>query len=134
MGIEPFLVSASLNLIAAQRLVRRVCPECKESHTYDHDLCLKAGMTEEEYTSAIFQKGIGCSLCNKIGFKGRIAIYEIMPMSNALREAVLQGSSASELKRTAISEGMQSLRRSAIKKCIAGLTTMEEVLRVTKQD
>lgn len=134
MGVEPFLVAASLNLIAAQRLVRRVCPECKTKHTYDRTVCLEMGMTEAEFADATFQKGTGCPLCNQTGFKGRIAIYEILPMSDALREVILQGSSVGELKRVAVKEGMQTLRRSALKKFVAGLTTLEEVLRVTRAD
>lgn len=134
MGVEPFLVAASLNLIAAQRLVRRVCPECKTKHAYDRTACLEAGLLEAEYADATFQKGFGCALCSMTGFKGRVAIYEIMPMTDALREAVLQGSSVAELKRTAVQDGMQTLRRSALKKFAAGLTTLEEVLRVTRAD
>ncbi len=134
MGVEPFMVTASLNLIAAQRLVRRLCAECKEPHVYDKQQCLDAGLTEEEYDGAKFMKGRGCRTCGESGFKGRVACYEIMPMSDGLRDAVLQGYSAGELKRVAIQDGMQTLRRSALKKMALGLTSLEELLRVTRGD
>ena len=134
MGVEPFMVTSSLNLIAAQRLVRRNCAECKQPFQYDRTLCIEAGLTEEELDKATFMKGVGCKTCGESGYKGRVAIYEIMPMSDGLREAVLQGFSASELKKVAISDGMQSLRRSSLLKLAQGLTTLEECLRVTRAD
>ena len=134
MGVEPFMVTASLNLIAAQRLVRRLCAECKEPFEYEKQPCLDAGMTEEEYAGAKFMKGRGCRICGESGFKGRVAVYEIMPMTEGLREAVLQGYSAGELKRVAIQDGMQSLRKSALKKLAQGLTSLEELVRVTRAD
>ena len=134
MGVEPFMVTSSLNLIAAQRLVRRNCAECKQPFQYDKALCLEAGLTEEEFTGAKFMKGVGCKTCGESGYKGRVAIYEIMPMSDGLRDAVLQGFSASELKKVAVQDGLQTLRRSSLLKLAQGLTTLEECLRVTRAD
>jgi type IV pilus assembly protein PilB len=134
MGVEPFMVTAALNLIAAQRLVRRICGECKAPFLPDRRACLDAGMSEADYDSAGFMKGVGCKTCNDSGYKGRVAIYEIMPISDNLRDAVLQGSSAGELKRVAVDDGLQTLRMSALNKLRQGLTTLEEVLRVTRND
>lgn len=137
MGVEPFMVTAALNLIAAQRLARRLCKECKEPHTYDREGCIEAGMLEEEFDAAAGKtqmKGIGCRICGDTGYKGRVALYEIMPFSDALKDAVLQGYSANELKRVAIEDGMQTLRRAGLRKINQGLTSLEEVVRVTRAD
>jgi type IV pilus assembly protein PilB len=134
MGVEPFMVTAALNLIAAQRLVRRNCAECKEPFPYEKEACLEAGMTEEAYAAAKFMKGVGCHNCGNSGYKGRVAIYEIMPITDNLKDAVLQGSSSGELKRVAVGDGLQTLRMSAMAKMAQGLTSLEEVLRVTRSD
>ncbi len=134
MGVEPFMVTASLNLIAAQRLARRICKECKQPHKYDKDGCIDAGMLEEEYNEGKSVKGAGCRVCGETGFKGRVALYEIMPMGDMLKEAVLQGYSAQELKRVAVEAGMQTLRRSGLAKINQGTTSLSEVLRVTRAD
>ena len=137
MGVEPFMVTAALNLIAAQRLARRLCKDCKEPFSYDKEACIEAGMLEEEYDEAAGKgqmKGTGCRLCGETGYKGRVALYEIMPFSDALKDAVLQGYSANELKRVAIEDGMQSLRRAGLRKINQGLTSLEEVVRVTRAD
>ena len=134
MGVEPFMVTASLNLIAAQRLVRRNCAECKQPFKWEKSQCLEAGLTSDEYDNGVFMKGVGCKTCGESGYKGRVAIYEIMPMSDGLRDAVLQGFSTTELKKVAIQDGLQTLRRSALKKFALGLTTLEECLRVTRAD
>ncbi len=134
MGVEPFMVTAALNLIAAQRLVRRTCAECRQPFQPDRRACIEAGMSEEDYDSSTFLKGTGCKTCGDSGYKGRVAIYEIMPITDNLREAVLQGSSSGELKRVAIDDGLQTLRMSALRKLSQGLTTLEEVLRVTRND
>jgi len=134
MGVEPFMVTAALNLIAAQRLVRRVCSECKAPHSLDRAACLEAGMSGEAFDKATFMKGAGCKTCGDSGYKGRVAIYEIMPISEALKDAVLQGCSASELKKVAVEDGLQTLRMSALNKLALGQTTLEEVLRVTRGD
>ena len=137
MGVEPFMVTAALNLIAAQRLARRLCKECKQPHTYDREACIEAGMNPEEYDEAAGKtqmKGAGCRVCGDTGYKGRVALYEIMPFSDALKDAVLQGYSANELKRVAIEDGMQTLRQAGLRKINQGLTSLEEVVRVTRAD
>lgn len=134
MGVEPFMVTASLNLIAAQRLARRLCKECKAPFTYDKEACVDAGMKPEEHDAGGSMKGMGCRICGETGFKGRVALYEIMPMSDVLKEAVLQGYSAQELKRVAVEDGMQTLRRSGLAKIMQGTTSLPEVIRVTRAD
>lgn len=134
MGVESFLLADSLNLIAAQRLVRTVCKECKKPHVIPKEDALAAGITDEEFANAKFMKGTGCRSCNETGMRGRLAVYEILVMTDKIREAMIQGSSTAELKRLAVENGMQTLRRSALKKLAEGRTTLEEVLRVTRAD
>ena len=134
MGVEPFMVTASLNLIAAQRLARRICAECAEPEKYDKQGCIDAGMSEEEWDNGGPRKGRGCRICGDTGYKGRVALYEIMPMNDDIKEAVLQGYSAQELKRVAVESGMQTLRRSGLRKINQGVTSLEEVIRVTRAD
>jgi type IV pilus assembly protein PilB len=135
MGIEPFLVSSAVNCILAQRLARRICPECvtDDPEILKDDL-VAAGLTEEEATSFQPKKGAGCSNCSETGFKGRVAIYEVMVMTEELKEFVLNGASAAEIKREAVRGGMQTLRRSALKKMMEGVTTLSEVFRVSTVD
>jgi len=135
MGIEPFLVSSSVNLILAQRLARKICAECKEpDKKISEDLLEKLGPVPEGFHDAVLYKGRGCDTCNGTGYKGRIALYEVMPMSEPLKELVLQGASSIEIKRAAIGIGMESLRQSGISKLLAGITTLEEVLKTTVRD
>ncbi len=134
MGVEPFLVTASVNLIVAQRLVRKVCPECSEPANIPRQALVSAGMTEEEAEQTEAVHGTGCRFCNSTGYKGRIALYEVMPLSDDLKECVLQGYSAIELKREAIRLGMKTLRRAGLSKVQEQVTTLEEVLRVTRAD
>src|SRR5215469_16657925 len=131
MGIEPFLVATSVNLICAQRLVRRICPNCKEELEVPEQALLDAGYTSDEVKKTKIYHGKGCSLCNKGGYKGRTGLYEVMEINDELRELILVGASALELKKKAIEQGMLTLRRSGLVKVAAGLTTMEEVLRET---
>ena len=134
MGIEPFLVTSSVNLVAAQRLARKICKECKEELDVPVQAMIDLGMTEEAAKEATLYHGSGCKVCNSTGYKGRLALYEIMPLFDELKECVLQGYSAMELKREAIRLGMQSLRHSGINKLNDGLVTIEEILRVTRLD
>ena len=131
MGIEPFLVATSVNLICAQRLVRRVCSNCKEPLQVPEQALLDAGFTPEEANSTTIYHGRGCSTCNKGGYKGRVGLYEVMEVNDELRELILVGASALELKKKALELGMITLRRSGLIKVAAGLTTLEEVLRET---
>jgi type IV pilus assembly protein PilB len=134
MGIEPFLVSASVILIAAQRLARKICSSCKEEEKIPVSTLTQVGFSEDEARSVKCFKGKGCSTCNNSGYKGRIALYEIMPIVPDIKEMVLEGASADELKKTASRFGMKTLRMSGLTKVKEGVTTIEEVLRVTFGD
>jgi type IV pilus assembly protein PilB len=131
MGIEPFLVATSVNLICAQRLVRRICASCKEPLELPQQTLLDAGFTPEEAKTVTVYHGKGCSTCNKNGYKGRVGLYEVMEITDELRELILVGASALELKKKALDVGMISLRRSGLTKIAQGQTTIDEVLRET---
>ena len=134
MGIEPFLVTASVNLVLAQRLARRICADCKIPDEKFPEALAKMGMTEEQIRTAKIMKGRGCNNCNQTGYKGRVALYEVMPFTDPLKELVLQGASAAEIKTEMIRGGVQSLRMAGIQKILEGMTTPEEVLRSTVDD
>jgi len=134
MGIEPFLVTASVNLVLAQRLARRICSDCKIPDEKHAEPLAKMGMTEEQIRTAKIMKGRGCNNCNQTGYKGRVALYEVMPFTDPLKELVLQGASAAEIKTEMIRGGVQSLRMAGIQKILEGMTTPEEVLRTTVED
>ncbi len=135
MGIEPFLVASSVNCILAQRLARKVCEECKDRETeVTKQALLDAGLSEDEIAKATLFRGRGCRNCSETGYKGRIAVYEVMELTEELKEFVLNGASSMELKREAIRGGMMTLRRSALNKLIEGTTTLSEVLRVSSAD
>lgn len=131
MGIEPFLVASSVNLICAQRLVRRVCASCKEKHPTPPQALVQAGFSPEDAQSVEPMRGRGCEKCNNTGYKGRVGLYEVMEITDELRELVLVGASALELRRKAIDEGMITLRQSGLRKVKEGVTTIEEVARET---
>jgi type IV pilus assembly protein PilB len=131
MGIEPFLVATSVNLICAQRLVRRICSGCKEPLQVQPEALTDAGYSPEEAGKVMIQHGHGCATCNNTGYKGRVGLYEVMEITDELRELILVGASALELKKKALEAQMITLRRSGLLKVAAGLTTMEEVLRET---
>jgi type IV pilus assembly protein PilB len=131
MGIEPFLVASSVNLICAQRLVRRLCTQCKKDHPHDPKALVDAGFTQEEAAKVIPLKGSGCERCNNTGYKGRVGLYEVMEITDELRELILVGASALELRKKAVDEGMITLRRSGLHKVMEGVTTIEEVARET---
>ena len=134
MGVEPFLITASVNLVLAQRLARRVCRDCSQPVAVDTQALLDLGATELQIQTAQLAKGAGCATCNNTGYKGRVALYEVMKFTDDLKEMVLQGASTAELKVAAIKNSMSTLRMSGIKKVLAGVTTPEEVLRVTMAD
>ena len=131
MGIEPFLVATSVNLICAQRLVRRICANCKEPLQILPQALQEAGYSADEANKVTVQHGRGCSTCNNTGYKGRVGLYEVMEIHDELRELILVGASALELKKKALENGMITLRRSGLLKAAAGLTTLEEVVRET---
>jgi type IV pilus assembly protein PilB len=131
MGIEPFLVASSVNLICAQRLVRRVCANCKTEQPLPAAALTQAGFSPEDAKTVVPVKGNGCEKCNRTGYKGRVGLYEVMEITDELRELVLVGASALELRRKAVEEGMITLRQSGLRKVKDGLTTIEEVARET---
>jgi type IV pilus assembly protein PilB len=131
MGIEPFLVSSSVHLICAQRLVRRVCSVCAEPHPLPAPALVQAGFTPEDAATITPMKGSGCDRCNLTGYKGRVGLYEVMEVSEELRELILVGASGQELRRKAIESGMITLRQSGLRKVKDGVTTIEEVVRET---
>ena len=134
MGVEPFLVATSVNIICAQRLVRRICAACKEPepHQPPPEALLKMGFTEEEVNRGItIMHGRGCDVCGKRGYKGRVGLYEVLEMSETLKDMILTGASAIELREQAVKEGMITLRRSGCRKILDGVTTIEEVVRET---
>jgi type IV pilus assembly protein PilB len=131
MGIEPFLVATSVNLICAQRLVRRICAQCKEPLALPAQALVDAGFTQEEAKSVEVSQGRGCGVCNNTGYKGRVGLYEVMEVTDELRELILVGASALELRKKALEQGMIPLRRSGLLKIAAGMTTIEEVVRET---
>jgi type IV pilus assembly protein PilB len=134
MGIEPFLVTASLNAIVAQRLCRKLCQECKKPATVEDQALLDAGFPAEEVgTFQVFEPG-GCKTCNDRGYKGRVAVYEVMPLWDGLKELVIQGCSAAELKQEAIRLGFHTLRMSALNKVKAGMTSLAEAVGNTAPD
>lgn len=134
MGVEPFLVASSINLILAQRLARRVCQSCVREVTVNPEVLVGIGISAAEAKHIKLKQGAGCEKCAGTGYKGRIALYEAMPMKDELRDFVLNGASAAEIKRESIRLGMSSLRMSALKRLKEGVTTIEEVLRVTAAD
>jgi type IV pilus assembly protein PilB len=131
MGIEPFLVASSLNLVCAQRLVRRVCRNCAEPHPLPPTALMQAGFSADEAETVVPRKGKGCDTCNQTGYKGRVGLYEVMEVTEDLRELILVGASALELRRKAMDEGMLSLRQSGLRKVKDGVTTLDEVARET---
>jgi len=128
MEMEPFLISSAVSLIMAQRLVRRVCSECSENVTTDEGILRSLGL---DNTSEIFKKGKGCRHCMGTGYRGRIGLFETMPITENIRELINNKSDAAKIKQTAIAEGMMTLRQDGINKAKAGITTPEEVLRET---
>jgi type IV pilus assembly protein PilB len=134
MGIEPFLVSSSVILILAQRLLRRICSGCKAPVEVNPQALIEVGFKPEEAETMTVYHGTGCPICSNTGYKGRVALYEVMPISERIRDLVLQGASTSEIKTAAIEGGMLTLRRSGLEKVRLGQTTIEEVIRVTFAD
>ncbi|HEY3130260.1 MAG TPA: type IV-A pilus assembly ATPase PilB [Acidobacteriota bacterium] len=131
MGVEPFLVATSVNLICAQRLIRKVCSECKKESPTPVKALIDIGFNEKEASQIRTYKGEGCKNCNNTGYRGRVGLYEVMDISPAMRDLILVGASATELKAKARDEGMLTLRESGLCKIRLGLTTIEEVLRET---
>lgn len=134
MGVEPFLVTASVNLVLAQRLARRICEECKVQTDTEPQALIDCGFTEEQLKDAKVYRGAGCRACSGSGYKGRVALYEVMPFTDKLKEMVVQGCTTAELKTAMIRGGVNSLRIAGIAKVLEGVTTIDEVLRVSAAD
>ena len=132
MGLEPFNVASALNLILAQRLLRRICGNCKEEiHDVPTKALLEIGFKPEEAGTFKVYKGRGCGTCNGTGYKGRVGLYEVMEISDGIRDLIMVGATSIEIKRKALEEGMLTLRMSGLEKIKAGTTTLEEVMRET---
>ena len=135
MGVETFLLTSSINIILAQRLVRKICDHCKEPAAIKPEVLINLGVDSAELSSGFTTfHGRGCHNCNDTGYRGRLAVYEVMVMHDLLKELILKGASAMELKREAVKLGMSTLRMSALQKVRQGLTTVEETIRVTDTD
>lgn len=134
MGIEPFLVTAAVNLICAQRLLRRICPNCKVDSPVNIQRIMELGVDPVAAKQMRLYKGAGCASCSNTGYSGRFGIYEVMPFTQNLKEAVLAGANSLELKKKAMEEGMRTLRMAAISKAAEGMTTLEEALSNTAAD
>jgi len=134
MGIEPFLVSASVLLILAQRLCRKICENCREEEQIPAAALIKAGFKEDEVGTFKAYRGKGCSECGETGYKGRIALYEVMPVKEEIKEMIVKGATSTDIKKEAMRLGMKTLRMSGLTKIKDGVTTLEEILRVTFAD
>jgi type IV pilus assembly protein PilB len=131
MGIEAFNVASAVNLVVAQRLVRRICKDCKAPHTYTDVEIKVLGDNVEELKQMTFMRGTGCETCSGTGYKGRAGLYEVMAMTPELRRLILRGGSVAEIRDQAVVDGMLTLRMDGIKKISRGVTTMEEVIKET---
>lgn len=134
MGIEPFLITSSVVMVIAQRLARKICPKCKENYEVTPGVLEELGIKQKQGEKILLARGSGCSYCTKTGYKGRMSIYEVMVMDDEIRAAILRRVSATEIKKIAIKNGMRTLREAGIRKIKAGITTVEELLRVTAAD
>ena len=134
MGIEPFLVASAVNLITAQRLARRVCGECKQPEDIPVQALIDAGVSPDEASSYVCMRGKGCPACNNTGYKGRVGFYQVMPMREEIKELILNGANTAEIKRESMRIGIKTMRQSGLTKLKEGVTSFEEVLRVTVSD
>ncbi|ANA40494.1 MULTISPECIES: type IV-A pilus assembly ATPase PilB [Geobacter] len=134
MGVEPFLVASAVNLITAQRLARRVCSECKAVEEIPVQALIDAGVPPEEAPEYVCYHGAGCAKCNNTGYKGRVGFYQVMPMLEEIRELILNGANTAEIKRESMRLGIKTMRQSGLTKLKEGVTSFEEVLRVTVAD
>ena len=130
MGLEPFNVAAALNVVTAQRLVRRICTNCKAEAKYPEEYLDAARMTDEQKALTFF-KGEGCDRCGGTGYRGRQGLYEVMATTSDLRKLIMQGASVDEIRQQALDDGMLTLRMDGMKKVEKGITTLEEVIKET---
>jgi general secretion pathway protein E len=133
MGIEPFLVTSSVTAILAQRLVRTLCPACKEAYIPDEESLQNIGIAAEMISGKTIYRGAGCPSCLKTGYRGRTGIFEMMMLTDTVKNLILRTSDANAVKHSAVEQGMITLRQDGAQKVLAGVTTIEEVFRVTQQ-
>ncbi len=133
MGIEPFLITSSVLGILAQRLVRVICPNCKEEYTPDEESLMSVGIKPETALNRKIYRGTGCPACLHTGYKGRTGVFELMHMNDEIKNLILKTSDSNAIKRKAVEGGMPTLRQDGARKVFAGITTIEEVFRVTQQ-
>ena len=131
MGIQPFLISATLEAVVAQRLVRRICPSCREAYQPDEDLLRELGPDGAQFEGATLYYGKGCDECHHTGYRGRMGIFEVLRVDAGIKRSILSGGSSNELRDAARASGMRSLRESGLNAVLEGVTTIEEVLRET---
>ena len=131
MGVEPFLVNSSVNLVCAQRLVRRICQSCAEPHAMPPEALVEAGFAPADVGKVRLSKGRGCERCGHAGYKGRVGVFEVMELSDGMRQMVLENAPVAALRDLAVQEGMVTLRQSGLRKVHEGMTTLDEVLRET---
>ena len=131
MGIPPYNIASAVLLIMAQRLARKLCDSCKQEEQLPKELLLKEGFTEEQTTSLKTYKAVGCDLCVN-GYKGRVGIFQVMPVSEKMQTIIIQGGSTKNLEEQSEKEGVLTLRESGLEKIIAGVTSIEEINRITK--
>lgn len=134
MGIEPFLVTSSTIAIMAQRLLRRICPECRESYVPERESLLELGVPAEEAASKLVYRGLGCKACQDRGYYGRTGIFEMLVMTPRIQNLTLRGADSNAIKREAKKEGMRTLREDGAQRVLRGISTIDEVLRVTRED
>jgi type IV pilus assembly protein PilB len=134
MGVEPFLISSSILGVLAQRLARTICTNCREAYAPPVEALHRLGLKPEQGEEILFYRGKGCDRCKGSGYKGRYGIFELMPMSEAIRELVLKGASADQIRQQAVAEGMKTLADDGILKVLEGATTIDELLRVVYVD
>jgi type IV pilus assembly protein PilB len=130
MGLQPFLVASALNAIVAQRLVRRICDECKHPRQYSREVLIEAGLSGNDL-DAIYFDGEGCGACDDSGYRGRVGLYEVMPITAGQRQLITNHGTTTEIRDQAIADGMLTLRQDGLTKMRAGVTTLDEVLRET---
>jgi general secretion pathway protein E len=133
MGIEPFLIASSVNAILAQRLVRIICPHCKEQYTPSHDELAKLGVCPKEGERVMVYRGRGCPSCHDTGYKGRSGIFEFLLMTKEMKSLVMKTADANQIKQAAIEGGMITLQQDGAMKVLQGITTIEEVYRVSRE-
>jgi type IV pilus assembly protein PilB len=133
MGIEAFNVASAVNLVVAQRLVRRICKDCKGEHKYKDEELAALGTDLVKLKELTFMKGSGCDTCSGTGYKGRAGLYEVMALSPELRRMILRGASVADIRDQAVAEGMLTLRMDGMKKIERGVTTLEEVVKETAE-